>query len=87
MTYTDSGTVRLIVDRDSVAMGDDVESHRQLWELPGNTSVAELLLLFATTMLPGVGGFAGWRIYQVVGDRAPGWTLGLVYTRDHLRQE
>lgn len=87
MTSTDSGTVRLIVDRDSVAMGDDVESHRQLWALPGNMPVAELLSLFATTVLPGVGGFAGWRIYQDVGGRTPGWTLGLVYTRDHLRQE
>lgn len=87
MTRTDPSRVRLIVDRDSVAMGDDVESHRQLWELDGNTSVAELLSLFATNLLASVGGFAGWRIYQDVGERAPGWTLGLVYTRDHRRQE
>ena len=87
MARTDRATVRLIVGRDSVAMGDDVESHRQLWELDGKTSVAELLSLLATNLLPGVGGFAGWRIYQDVGQRAPGWTLGLVYIRDHLSQE
>lgn len=77
----------LIVDRDSVCMADDVESHRQVWELPGSTPVAELLSLFATNLLPTVSGFAGWRIYQDIGERGPGWTLGLLYTRDHLRQE
>lgn len=77
----------MIVDRDSVCMADDVESHRQVWELPGSTSVAELLSLFATNLLPTVSGFAGWRIYQDIGERGPGWTLGVLYTRDHLRQE
>ncbi|MDV3130178.1 hypothetical protein M1247_35110 [Mycobacterium sp. 21AC1] len=78
---------RLIVDRNSVAMGDDVDSHREAWELPGTTSIAELLALMAKRYLPGVGGFAGWRVYQDIGEDGPGWTLGLIYTRDHLRQE
>lgn len=86
-TRADAGSVKLIVDRDSVCMADDVESHRQVWELPGSTSVAELLSLFATNLLPSVSGFAGWRVYQDIGERGPGWTLGVVYTRDHLRQE
>ncbi|MGV0741041.1 hypothetical protein [Mycolicibacterium sp. XJ870] len=68
-------------------MGDDVDSHREVWELPGATSIDELLAIMAKQYLPGVGGFAGWRVYQDLGDGGPGWTLGLIYTRDHLQQE
>lgn len=77
----------MIVDRDSVAMGDDVDSHRETWELPGTTSIGELLGIMAKRYLPGVSGFAGWRVYQDLGEGGPGWTIGLIYTRDHLRQE
>lgn len=78
---------RLIVDRASVCMGDDVSSHQEVWQLPGSTSIAELLTIMATQFLPPVAGYAGWRVYQDTGERGPGWTLGLVYCQDHLRQE
>ncbi|MCC9186995.1 hypothetical protein MMAG44476_35616 [Mycolicibacterium mageritense DSM 44476 = CIP 104973] len=87
VTQSDSGSVQLIVDRDSVAMSDDTKSHRQVWALPGATSTAELLSHLATHLLPYVSGFAGWQVNQDVGDRGPGSTLGMIYTRDHLRQE
>lgn len=68
-------------------MGDDAFRHDEVWQLPSSTSIAELLAIIARRFLPPVGGFAGWRIYQDVGDRGPGWTLGLIYTRDHLRED
>lgn len=78
---------RLIVDRASVSMGDDVAAHSEVWQLPGSTSIAELLTMMARRFLPRVAGFAGWRVYQDLGERGPGWPLGLIYTRDHLREE
>ncbi len=68
-------------------MGDDVVVHSEVWQLPGSTSIAELLTIMAKQFLPRVAGFAGWRIYQDVGERGPGWPLGLIYTRDHLRED
>lgn len=78
---------RLIVDRASVCMGDDVSSHQEVWQLPGSTSIAELLTIISTQFLPPVAGYAGWRVYQDTGERGPGWTLGLIYCQDHLRRE
>lgn len=78
---------RLIVDRASVCMGDDVSSHQEVWQVPGSTSIVELLTMVATQFLPPVAGYAGWRVYQDTGERGPGWTLGLIYCQDHLRQE
>ena len=78
---------RLIVDRASVSMSDDVLPHEEVWQLPGSTSIAELLTLMARRFLPRVAGFAGWRVYQDAGERGPGWPIGLIYTRDHLREE
>lgn len=68
-------------------MGDDVTAHNEVWHLPGSTSITELLAIIAKQYLPGIAGYAGWRIYQDVGDRGQGLTLGLIYTGDHLRQE
>lgn len=82
-----SDMVRVLVNRDSVCMADDVQSHQQVWELDGTVSVAELLSMLARYLLPSVAGFAGWRIDQELGQREWGLTLGLIYTRDHLRQE
>lgn len=78
---------RLIVDRASVSMGDDTTLHHEVWQLPSSTPIPDLLAIIARQLLPRVGGFAGWRIYQDVGDRGPGWPLGLIYTRDHLRED
>jgi len=78
---------RLIVDRASVSMGDDVTLHNEVWRLRGSTSIAELLVIMARGFLPRVAGFAAWRVYQDVGDQGPGWPLGLIYTRDHLRED
>jgi hypothetical protein len=89
MTKAESSDLpcRLIVDRASVSMGDDVAAHSEVWQLPGSTSIAELLTMMAKQFLPRVAGFAGWRVYQDLGERGPGWPLGLIYTRDHLREE
>ena len=55
---------RLIVDRASVCMGDDVSSHQEVWQLPGSTSIAELLTIMATQFLPPVAG----RAAPIMGD-------------------
>lgn len=57
--------VRIIVDRDSVAMGDDVESHRREFDFAATTTLGDLLIAIRPDASI-AGGRATWLV--VVGD-------------------
>lgn len=79
-------TVKVSVDRSSVAMGDDVESHREFWVFPESATVDDLLVEISSHFLPGIAGPAGWRVY--LGTRRDErQEIGLIYTRDDLGQQ
>lgn len=81
-----SDTVRVSVDRSSVAMGDDVDSHREFWVYPASATVDDLLVELSSHFLPGIAGPAGWRVY--LGTRRDEQQeIGLIYTRDDLGQQ
>ncbi|SPM33829.1 hypothetical protein MRAB57_1633 [Mycobacterium rhizamassiliense] len=80
-------TVKVTIDRSSVAMGDDVESHREFWVFPAEATVDDLLVAISAGFLPGVAGPAGWSVDVNTKDQDRRWDLGLIYTRDDLRQE
>ncbi|MCV7280122.1 hypothetical protein H7J88_10730 [Mycolicibacterium flavescens] len=80
-----SDQVTVIIDRASVAMGDDVDSHLEFWSFPATATVDDLLVEVSTHYLPGVAGPAGWRLYMHMDDPGARQVLGLIYTRDDLR--
>jgi len=80
-------TVQVTLDRSSVAMGDDVESHRVFWIFPASATVDDLLVEISTHYLPGVAGPAGWCVDVNTDDHIRRLELGVIYTRDDLRQE
>jgi hypothetical protein len=84
---TDGQRVRVFVDRNSVAMGDDVRSHREVWEFPASATLDDLLLAISQQLLPSVSGPAGWCIYRVGDEPSRRTALGMIYSRDDLRQE
>ncbi|MFC5336426.1 hypothetical protein [Mycobacterium branderi] len=80
-------TVKVTLDRSSVAMGDDVESHRVFWIFPESATVDDLLVEISTRYVPGIAGPAGWIVHVNTDDYVRRLDLGLIYTRDDLRQE
>jgi hypothetical protein len=80
-------TVQVTIDRSSVAMGDDVDSHREFWIFPVEATVDDLLVAISGGYLPGVAGPAGWSVDVNGDDLLRRRNLGLIYTRDDLRQE
>jgi hypothetical protein len=82
-----SDTVKVILNRGSVAMGDDVESHVEFWVFPASATFDDLLIEISSRYLPSVGGPAGWRLYSNIDDPCVRRVLGLIYTRDDLKQE
>ncbi|OBH21386.1 hypothetical protein [Mycobacterium sp. E3247] len=78
-------TVKVTLNRNSVAMGDDVESHRVFWIFPGSATVDDLLVEISR-YLPGVAGPVGWFVDVNTDDQLRRRELGLIYTRDDLRQ-
>ncbi|OBB92096.1 hypothetical protein [Mycobacterium sp. 852002-40037_SCH5390672] len=82
-----SDTVKVAVDRSSVAMGDDVDSHREFWVFPASATIDDLLVEISSHYVPGIAGPAGWRVY--LGTRREGQhgDIGLIYTRDDLKQQ
>ncbi len=76
--------VRLQVDRSSVAMGDDVDSHVQSWEMPSVATLDDLLIAVSEWLLPTVAGPAGWCLYRDMAKPSRRLLLGLIYTRDDL---
>lgn len=81
-----SDTVKVSVDRDSVAMGDDVDSHREFWVFPASATIDDLLVEISSHYVPGVAGPAGWRVHLGIR-RDEQQQIGLIYTRDDLKQQ
>lgn len=81
-----SDTVKVTVDRDSVAMGDDVDSHREFWVYPASATIDDLLVEISSHYVPGIAGPAGWCVYLDNDDRSRHREIGLIYSRDDLRQ-
>jgi len=71
----ESEPIRITVDRDSVAMGDDVESHVQFWEMPASATVDDLLVTMARTFLVPM---ASWSVYRDIHDDSRRTLLGLI---------
>ncbi|WP_299571932.1 hypothetical protein [uncultured Williamsia sp.] len=70
-------TVRM--DRESVAMGDDVESHEEFWDYPADATVDDLLTDIASSFVASVAGDVGWVVRLMNGKRKSTETLGLIY--------
>ncbi|MGD1239299.1 hypothetical protein [Mycobacterium seoulense] len=81
-----TNAVKVTLNRSSVAMGDDVESHRVFWVFPASATVDDLLVEISH-YVPGVAGPAGWIADVNTDDQMRRRDLGLIYTRDDLRQE
>lgn len=81
-----SDTVKVTVDRSSVAMGDDVDSHREFWVFPASATIDDLLVEISSRFVPGVAGPAGWRI-RLGTRRDERQEIGLIYTRDDAGQQ
>lgn len=81
-----SDTVTVTVDRSSVAMGDDVDSHREFWVFPASATIDDLLVEISSRFVPGVAGPAGWRI-RLGTSRDERQEIGLIYTRDDAGQQ
>lgn len=81
-----SDTVKVTIDRGSVAMGDDTESHREFWVFPASATIDDLLVEISSHYVPGVAGPAGWRVHLGIR-RDEQQQIGLIYTRDDLKQQ
>ena len=97
MTEMSEEMVSVIIDRDSVAMGDDVDSHREFWRFPADATIDDLLVGITNSYVPGIAGLACW-VVDVNTDDQPHSSLhpqvsarrrdiGVIYTRDYLGQE
>lgn len=54
--------IRVVVDRDSVAAGDDMDTHVREWTLPADARVGDVVLRMLDGYLAGVGGDVAWRV-------------------------
>jgi hypothetical protein len=79
--------VKVTLDRDSVAMGDDVDSHRVFWVFATSATVDDLLVEISTHYLPGIAGPAGWCVDVNTDDQIRRLQFGVIYRRDDIRQE
>jgi hypothetical protein len=61
--------VRIVVDRDSVAMGDDVDPHLEVWDVDEGTRIGDIVERIATSpsFLAHVHGEVAWRIEAIHG--------------------
>jgi hypothetical protein len=80
-------TVKVTLNRDSVAMGDDVDSHRVFWIFPASATIDDLLIEISRHYLPGVAGPAGWCVDVNTDDQICRLDFGVIYTRDDLKQD
>lgn len=56
------------VDRDSVAMGDDVESHAETWEMPDDATLGEVIVRAVDGFyLASVAGRVAWTLEDSTG--------------------
>lgn len=82
-----SDTVKVTVDRSSVAMGDDVDSHREFWVFPASATIDDLLVEISSHYVPGIAGPAGWRVGLGTRGDSHHREMGLIYTRGDLEQQ
>lgn len=54
--------IRVRVDRESVAAGDDVDPHLEEWLMPATAQVRDVVLRMLTEYLPQVAGPVAWQI-------------------------
>lgn len=78
--------IKVTINRNSVAMGDDVESHREFWIFPDSATVDDLLVQI-TTYVPGIAGPAGWIVDVNTEDQGRRRDVGAIYTCDAPKQE
>ncbi|MGU3294784.1 hypothetical protein [Williamsia sp. M5A3_1d] len=71
--------VRVHVDRASVAMGDDVSTHEEVWTYRSSATVDDLLIDIATSYVPPISGDAGWTVHANAHDQVRGRHLGMIY--------
>lgn len=74
-----SEVVTVRMDRESVAMGDDVVGHEEFWDYPAGATVDDLLTDVASGFLASVAGDVGWAVRLMNGTRKSLETLGLIY--------
>ncbi|GAA2071430.1 hypothetical protein GCM10009722_40620 [Williamsia deligens] len=67
------------MDRESVAMGDDVESHEEFWDYPPGATIDDLLTDVASSFVASVAGDVGWAVRLMNGRMTSTETLGLIY--------
>ncbi|MGZ8179435.1 hypothetical protein ACXVUM_16025 [Williamsia sp. SKLECPSW1] len=79
MRSSSPGKITVRVDRGSVAMGDDVESHEEFWDYAGSATVDDLLIDVATGFVASVAGDVGWAVCLTNGRKKSTETLGLIY--------
>lgn len=77
---TATGHVRVTVDRGSVAMGDDVESHVQFWEMPAEARVDDLLVAIAESFVLPLG---SWCVWLNLRDDSRRRVLGFIWPDGH----
>ena len=76
---TSDASVRVIVNRESVAAGDDTDSHRQIWDFPSDASLDDLLVNLCDKYLAWVAGDILWAVYQNRDRSSPGRILAIIY--------
>jgi hypothetical protein len=81
--------LRLIVDRDSVAAGDDTESHLKELQWPDDSTLGDLLAWILDGFLASVAGPVGWKMHlaheaEVHGEGSSRWIDSTTGTRQEL---
>lgn len=73
--------ITVLVDRASVAMGDDVDSHLQVWEFPATATTDDLLAALVSRFLLPMG---GWTVYADIDDEKWRRVIAVVYPAQGL---
>ncbi|MGJ0121022.1 hypothetical protein ACQ7HM_17610 [Williamsia sp. MIQD14] len=76
-------TVIVHIDRASVAMGDDVRTHEEVWTYRSSATLDDLLVDIATSYVPPISGDAGWTVHANAHDDARRRHLGMIYRPVH----
>ncbi|WP_375487132.1 hypothetical protein [uncultured Mycobacterium sp.] len=72
--------VRIVVDRDSVGVADDIENHREIWEFPARATLDDLLVWLAEDYVVPMTFDSMWCIHlQQRADASDGHLLAVIY--------
>ncbi|KQR98438.1 hypothetical protein ASG12_08285 [Williamsia sp. Leaf354] len=72
-------TLTVHIDRASVAMGDDVSTHEEVWTYRSSATLDDLLVDIATSYVPPISGDAGWTVHANAHHDARRRHLGMIY--------